>query len=84
MSIVSNTSPISNLAQVGHLDLLQQLYRVILIPAAVYEELLDERAGETVITAVQSAFWLEIRSVQNQELVNELRDRIKHRLSPLL
>lgn len=76
MAIVSNTSPISNLAKVGQLDLIQQLYGVILIPNAVYEELLDERAGETVITAVRSATWLEIHSVQNQELVNELRDRI--------
>jgi len=76
VAIVSNTSPISNLAKVGQLDLIQQLYGVILIPNAVYEELLDERASETVITAVQSATWLEIHSVQNQELVNELRDRV--------
>ncbi|MBF2008132.1 MAG: DUF3368 domain-containing protein [Chlorogloeopsis fritschii C42_A2020_084] len=76
MTIVSNTSPISNLAKVGQLDLMQQLYRAILIPSAVYEELLDERAGETVITTVQSADWLEIRPVQNEELVNQLRDRV--------
>ncbi|WP_276752986.1 DUF3368 domain-containing protein [Chlorogloeopsis fritschii] len=55
---------------------MQQLYRAILIPSAVYEELLDERAGETVITTVQSADWLEIRPVQNEELVNQLRDRV--------
>jgi len=42
----------------------------------VHEELLDERAGETVITAVQSATWLEIQSVQNRELVDELRTRV--------
>lgn len=76
MAIVSNTSPISNLAKVGQLDLMQRLYGVILIPNAVYEELLDERAGEAVITAVQSATWLDVYSVQNQELVDELRDRI--------
>jgi uncharacterized protein len=55
---------------------MQQLYGTILIPNAVYAELLDERAGETVIAAVQSAVWLEIRPVQNQELVNELRNRV--------
>lgn len=76
MSIVSNTSPISNLAKVGELNLIQQLYGMILIPNAVYEELLDERAGEIVITAVQSATWLEIQPVQNQELVSELRNRV--------
>ncbi len=76
MIVVSNTSPISNLAKVGQLNLIQQLYGTILIPRAVHEELLDERAGETVTTAVQSATWLEIQSVQDQELVNELRSRV--------
>jgi uncharacterized protein len=45
MTIVSNTSPISNLAQIGQLNLVQQLYGTILIPTAVHEELLDERAA---------------------------------------
>lgn len=76
MTVISNTSPISNLAKVGQLSLMQQLYKTISIPTAVYEELLDQRAGETVITAVQSVIWLEIQPVQNQALVNELRDRV--------
>ena len=76
MIIVSNTSPISNLAKVGRLTLLQKLYDTILIPSAVYHELLDERAGEAVITAVQAANWLRIQPVQNQELVGELRSRV--------
>lgn len=74
MIIVSNTSPISNLAKVGQLDLLQKLYQKILIPNAVYRELLDKRAGETVITAVQSATWLEIKQIHNHDLVNRLRN----------
>ena len=76
MIIVSDTSPISNLAKVGQLDLMQQIYGKVIIPKAVYEELLDERAGETVITAVKSAVWLQVELVQNQELVNELRNQI--------
>ena len=74
MTIVSNTSPISNLAQVGQIDLLEKLYETVLIPSAVYDELLDERAGETVIKAVQSATWLEVQMGQNQKLVGELRN----------
>jgi predicted nucleic acid-binding protein len=74
--IVSNTSPISNLAKVGQLSLMQKIYGRIAIPWAVREELLDERAGETVVTAVLSATWLEIRPVQNQQLVDELRTHV--------
>lgn len=76
MIIVSNTSPISNLAKVGQINLLKQLYKTVLIPTAVHDELLDERAGETVVKAVKSAIWLKIQPVQNQELVNELRNII--------
>jgi len=36
MIVVSNTSPITNLAAVGQLQLLQQLYNNIIVPAAVY------------------------------------------------
>jgi len=44
--VVSDTSPITNLASVGHLELLQQLYGQIVIPPAVYRELTT--AGETI------------------------------------
>ncbi|MFY7804676.1 MAG: hypothetical protein ACOVQ7_14740 [Limnoraphis robusta] len=71
MIVVSNTSPISNLAKVEQLNLIYQLYGRILIPCAVHEELLDPRAGDTVITAVGSATWIDIQSVQNQRLVAE-------------
>jgi predicted nucleic acid-binding protein len=40
--VVSNTSPLQYLHQVGHLDLLKRLYGEILVPPAVQEEL---RAG---------------------------------------
>lgn len=76
MIVVSDTSPISNLAKIGQLGLMQQIYGEVLIPQAVYEELLDKRAGEIVITAVESATWLQIEVVQNQELVNKLRNQI--------
>ncbi|EDZ95300.1 MAG: hypothetical protein P5702_15650 [Limnospira sp. PMC 1291.21] len=56
MIVVSNTSPlIPFLAKVEQFSLMPQLYGRILIPCAVHEELLDSRAGDTVITAVRSA-----------------------------
>lgn len=70
MIVVSNTSPISNLANVGQLSLMPQVYGRILIPCALHEELLDSRDRETVITAVHSTHWMDIQSVQNKGLVN--------------
>jgi predicted nucleic acid-binding protein len=37
--VISDTSPIINLAAIDQLDLLRQLYNTILIPQAVYQEL---------------------------------------------
>ncbi len=39
MIVVSDTSPITNLATVNQLTLLHQLYGTIIIPQAVYEEM---------------------------------------------
>jgi predicted nucleic acid-binding protein len=39
--IVSDTSPINNLAAINQLHLLHQLYGTVLIPEAVYRELTD-------------------------------------------
>ena len=41
MIIVSNTSPITSLAAIGKLNLLQQLYGQIIIPQAVYDEMAE-------------------------------------------
>jgi uncharacterized protein len=39
MPIVSNTSPITNLAAIGKIHLIEQLYGDIVIPSAVFHEL---------------------------------------------
>jgi hypothetical protein len=44
--VISDTSPITNLAAVGHLSLLKQLYGDIIIPERVYQELTG--AGDSI------------------------------------
>jgi len=39
MIVVSDTSPIINLAAVGQIQLLQKLFQKIVIPQAVYKEI---------------------------------------------
>jgi uncharacterized protein len=39
MIVVSNTSPLTNLAAIGQFDLLRKLYSEINIPYGVWEEL---------------------------------------------
>ncbi len=46
MIVVSNTSPIINLAAIGQLELLRHLYGTIAIPQAVYHEIAVKGHGQ--------------------------------------
>jgi predicted nucleic acid-binding protein len=72
MIIVSNTSPISSLAKINQLSLLEYIYGQVIIPQAVYNELTDIRAGEKVNNALKNANWIEIKSVINKQSVRKL------------
>jgi predicted nucleic acid-binding protein len=69
--VVSNTSPITNLAAVGQLELLRQLYEKILVPQAVYDEL-TRLPGQPGGAEVQSCDWLLVRSPANRARVVSL------------
>ncbi len=72
MIIVSDTSPISNLIIVGYVHLLPQLFGNVIIPNAVYQELLANGSDHPVTQTVQTLDWLEIRSVIDQQQVEVL------------
>ena len=76
MSIVSNASPLINLARIGRLDLLRQLYGEILIPEAVWHEVVVEGAGRPGADEVRTASWLKKQSVANTQLVRALRQEL--------
>ena len=46
MIVVSNASPLINLARVGRIDLLQQLYDELIIPEAVWQEVVIDGSGQ--------------------------------------
>lgn len=74
MPVVSNTSPLFNLAAIGQLDLLREQFDEVLVPGAVLEELLPIRDREEW-TAVQRALeqgWMASRGVQDQKTVRAL------------
>jgi predicted nucleic acid-binding protein len=67
MIVVSDTSPITNLAAIEKLDLLHLLYGTITIPVAVYNELTPAGTDEPVpgTLEVQTLPWIVTRPVQN-------------------
>jgi predicted nucleic acid-binding protein len=74
MIIVSDTSPLSNLAIVGCLSLLQQIYNKVIIPQAVAEELRSASDEENLIAGVLSLDWIEVVSAKNLELISVLQN----------
>lgn len=76
MIIVSDTSPINNLAAINHLHLLQQLYETVLIPEAVYRELTDPNFPVAGATEVQTFIWIQTRPVQDRILVEALSNEL--------
>jgi predicted nucleic acid-binding protein len=72
MIIISNTSPISNLAAIGQLTLLQQLYGNIIIPPVVYQEILACGSTDPGTLALQTLDWIEVIPVTNVVLVQTL------------
>ena len=74
MIIISDTSPLSNLAIVGYLSLLQQIYNKVIIPQGVAEELKNASDEENLIAGVLSLDWIEVVPAKNLELISILRN----------
>lgn len=74
--VISNTSPLTNLAAIGQFAVLQALYGNLLIAEAVWAEL---NAGGRVwpgCREVANADWIIRRGVHNRPLVTALRERL--------
>jgi predicted nucleic acid-binding protein len=76
MTIVSNASPLIALIRIGQLDLLRQLYSEIIIPEAVWHEVVVEGADQPGAEVVSSASWIVQRTVMNRPLVHGLQQEL--------
>ncbi len=74
--IVSNTSPIINLAAIGLLNLLPELYGSITIPQAVYLEITVLGQGLTGALEVENANWIQVQSVSHTSLVTTILESV--------
>lgn len=75
MIVVSDTSPILNLALVGHLHLLASLYGEVLIPPTVCQEL--RRSGSDAhLIDLGSCPWLAVVPAEDQAHVRQLSGQL--------
>ena len=69
MRVVSNASPLINLGRIGQLGLLPQLYNELLIPEAVWHEVVVQGRGQPGAHEVETADWIRVAPVANHALV---------------
>lgn len=69
---VCNATPLIALARIGRLDLLRLAFQRLVIPEAVYEEVVVQGSGRPGVEEVKSADWIQVRSVQDRQRVEEV------------
>ena len=76
MIVVSDASPLVSLARVGELNLLQQLYGTLLVPEAVWHEIVVAGAGQPGADEVDAADWIRSQRIANEPLALALQQTL--------
>lgn len=73
--IISNASPLIGLCSINLLDILKELWTEIIIPEAVYREVVINGSGKQGSSAIADACdkWIKVYSVKNLRVAEVLR-----------
>lgn len=75
-SVVSDSSTLIHLATIGRIALLKELFGQVMVPPAVWREVVDQgggRAGAVEVEQAHQAGWIEVTAPENASLVRLLR-----------
>jgi len=72
MKVVCNSSPLVNLSRIGRIYILKQLYTELLIPKAVYQEVVINGRGMPGAYEISRSNWITTRDVNDQRQVRIL------------
>ena len=72
MVIVSNSSPLINLSLIGRLNILERKFSEIVIPQAVWREVVVDGFGKPGAKEVERARWIKVQDVKDRNLVTSL------------
>jgi len=71
--VVADASPLSSLGRIGRLDLLHAIFGELLVPGAVWTEIVNFGVDKPGAKEVDAAGWINFRTVQDRGLVALLR-----------
>lgn len=72
MIVVSNSGPIISFARASSLDILRQVLREIIIPRAVYEDIVLQGGIKPGAIEIKNANWIKREMTRNISQVNQL------------
>ncbi|MGM9937171.1 MAG: DUF3368 domain-containing protein [Candidatus Ornithomonoglobus sp.] len=73
MIVVSDTTPLITLLKVNKLELLDKLFKEVIIPRGVYDELTSNLKYTAEISQIQNCSFIKCIDIEDQNIVNRLR-----------
>jgi predicted nucleic acid-binding protein len=73
LKVVCDASTLIALARIGQLEILERTGAQVVIPRAVYEEVIVQGEGKPGATEVSKAAWIETREVTDHSIVARFR-----------
>jgi predicted nucleic acid-binding protein len=70
--VVSNSSPIMNLVAIGRLNLIKHKFGKVVIPDAVWRELVIDGKGKKGVEDIEKSDWIKVQPVRDKALVKVL------------
>lgn len=74
--VVSNSSPIINLAIIGRLDLLKTFWGKIYVPEAVWQEVVIDGSQYYEVEQIRAADWIIVEKIENRRFAQALMQNL--------
>ena len=72
MIVISDSSPLISLSAIGRLDLLRLLYKRVVVPEAVWQEITAAGKGRAGSSEIRNSEWIEVCPLSNRALADAL------------
>ena len=76
MTVVADSTPLISLSALGKPDLLHRFYGRILIPEAVFREIVTQGQGRWGAAEIANASWIDMRTVPNSIALQTLPQKL--------
>jgi uncharacterized protein len=76
MSLVADAGPILSFTRAQRLELLRDVVSMLLIPEAVYDDMVIRGAGKPGAQDVQTSTWIGRERIQDRSLIEQLPSKL--------